>query len=658
MSVTQCLLRAKSNGFALLWVGLVGIHGSVLAGGLAIQTNCDFTALDSRVSNWVDAGLYPGAAVLVAKDNHVIHQQCFGGYTPETEVFIASSGKWLAAATIMSLVDGGKLSLDDHPSKFLPEFKGDAQDAATLRQMLSHTSGYSPYQPGGNPADHYQTLSESVAQLLPLPPESRPGEHFEYGGLAMQVAGRMAEVAAGMDWEAIFQERIAQPCGMTNTHFTPVDLGGGHSPMLGGGARSNLRDYANFLSMIYNDGQFAGKQVLSANAIREMQADQVRGAKVKREEFVERVRGKTHTGIYGLGEWREELDAAGNATLLSSPSWAGAYPWIDKKNGVYGILLAHVDVARANPHPFFGFWASPSLAMLTRRAMEEQPPNLPNFTNGYVRVNGADFYYETAGAGVPIIFIHAHSVDCRMWDAQFAGFAKTHRVIRYDLRGYGLSDLPVEGENFSHAEDLSQLMAALGVAKAHLVGLSMGAFVVGDLVALHPEKTFSATVSAGGVYDGWNGTVDFFTATNADKKARRLAEIEALRQRGVEVWKKEWLNALVCARSPRSNEVRVALGQMIADWSAWQALHMEPASLLGGKVVERLRAEKVSVPVLGICAEYDGGTNNSGTSRLLAVIPNSKKVLVSGAGHFANLDQPEAFNCELWQFIESVDRAK
>jgi CubicO group peptidase (beta-lactamase class C family) len=185
----------------------------------------------------------------------------------------------------------------------------------------------------------------------------------------MQVAGRMAEVAAGKDWETLFQERIAGPCGMSKTHFTPVDAGEGHSPMLGGGARSTLRDYANFLSMIFNDGGFAGKRVLSETAIREMQADQVRGARVKPGEFVERVRGAMHTGIYGLGEWREELDAGGNAVLLSSPSWAGAYPWIDKTCGVYGVFIAHVDLAVAKREHFSGFYSSPVLARMIREAV-------------------------------------------------------------------------------------------------------------------------------------------------------------------------------------------------------------------------------------------------------------------------------------------------
>ena len=238
----------------------------------------------------MDRQYYPGAGLLVAKDNQVIYEHCFGDFTPDTVVLIASSGKWLAAATIMSLVDDGMLSLDDTASKWLPEFKNDPKGIATIRQMLSHTSGYRPYQPDDKPPDKYQTLAESVEHIVPLPPVYKPGERFDYGGLAMQVAGRMAEAAAGKDWETLFQERIARPLGMTNTHFIPVDQGGGHSPMLGGGARSTLRDYANFLAMIAGNGLFKGKRVLSEKAVAEMQADQVRGATVKRDEFVERVR--------------------------------------------------------------------------------------------------------------------------------------------------------------------------------------------------------------------------------------------------------------------------------------------------------------------------------------------------------------------------------
>jgi CubicO group peptidase (beta-lactamase class C family) len=163
---------------------------------------------------------------------------------------------------------------------------------------------------------------------------------------------------------------------MTNTHFTPVDQDEGHSPMLGGGARSTVRDYANFLAMIAANGVFEGRRVLSERAIAEMQADQVGRAVVRRGEFVERVRDRTHNGIYGLGEWREMLDEQGRAVLLSSPSWAGTYPWIDKQTGLYGIFLAHVNVREARRDDFSGFYASPALATMVREALA--PRSVPH----------------------------------------------------------------------------------------------------------------------------------------------------------------------------------------------------------------------------------------------------------------------------------------
>lgn len=329
----------------------------------------DFKSVIDKISGWINSGYYTGAAMVVAKDNIVIFKKYFGNYIPETVVYIASAGKWLAAATIAAIVDDGKLNWDDPVSKWLPEFT-DVKGKATLRQLLSHTSGFPAYQPKGAHADDYQTLKESVSQIVNLPANFQPGEQFQYGGLAMQVAGRMAEVATGKDWESLFQEKIAIPLRMTSTHFTPVDPAGGHNPMLGGGARCNLDDYASFLSMISNDGIFEGKAIVSRESVKEMQADQVGKAMVNPGEFVEHVRGTKRRDIYGLGEWREEVDNLHQAVLISSPSWAGAYPWIDKNRNLYGFFLAHVNTEIAGKDHFSGIYSSPELAMMVRQIVD------------------------------------------------------------------------------------------------------------------------------------------------------------------------------------------------------------------------------------------------------------------------------------------------
>jgi len=322
----------------------------------------DFISIKQKIQGWIDSGYYNGASIIIVKDNKIIYKNYFGSYKPETVVFIASAGKWLAAATIAAIVDEGKLSWNDKVKKWLPEFT-DIKGEATLAQLLSHTAGYPDYQPADKPIDIYQTLTESVKHIVSLPADTLPGTKFKYGGLSMQVAGRMAELATGKDWETLFQEKIAIPLGMHSTHFTPVDSSGGHAPMLGGGARTTLEDYANFLAMIFNNGIYKGKRILSVNAIKTMQADHVLNAKVNTGEFVEKVRGSMRKDIYGLGEWREEVNKKDEATLISSPSWAGAYPWIDKKNNVFGFFMTHIVNAR---NGFNSFLSSPVLAMMTR----------------------------------------------------------------------------------------------------------------------------------------------------------------------------------------------------------------------------------------------------------------------------------------------------
>lgn len=328
----------------------------------------DFSPIRQKIQTWIDSAYYPGAAIWIAQSDTVLWEEYFGNYGPDTVVFIASAGKWLAAATVAAVVEEGKLSWDDPVVKWLPEFKG-SKGQATLRQLFSHTAGYPDYQPKDKRRDDYQTLEESVQHILPLPADTTPGSVFHYGGLAMQVGGRMAELATGKSFEQLFQEKIAQPLGMKHTHFVPVDLGGGHSPMVGGGARSTLRDYARFLDMIAHDGVYQGKQILQHSSIEEMQADQVKNAQVNTGEFVEKARGQTHQSIYGLGEWRELLDDKGKAVLISSPSWAGAYPWIDKETGVYGFFITHVNVEVASRAGFSSFYGSPPLAMMVREVL-------------------------------------------------------------------------------------------------------------------------------------------------------------------------------------------------------------------------------------------------------------------------------------------------
>lgn len=335
--------------------------------GFAQQKNApDLSLLHKTIHSWVDSGYYGGASLMVVHNGKTIVKKYYGNHEPGTVVFIASAGKWLAVAAIAAVVEEGGLHWNDKVRQWIPEMT-DTKGDATLLELLSHTAGYPDYQPVGNPVDIYQSLKTSVAHIIPLPADTHPGAVFKYGGLSIQVAGRMAELATGKDWETIFQQKIAIPLGMKDTHFTPVDSAGGHAPMLGGGARTTLEDYMNFLEMFSSNGMFNGKTVLKNSSIKMITSNQVKTAFLPPNELVEKARGNMHKAVYGLGVWREELDENGNATLISSPSWAGAYPWIDVKNNVYGFFLTHIVHSR---NGFNSFLASPVIPVLVREALK------------------------------------------------------------------------------------------------------------------------------------------------------------------------------------------------------------------------------------------------------------------------------------------------
>lgn len=599
----------------------------------------DLEPLGDRVEGWVAHGVYPGAGIIVGRGDHILLERYFGGYRADTQLPIASAGKWLAAATIAVLVDEGRLRWDDPAGKWIPELTG-PMARATLRQLLSHTAGYPDYQPPDRPRDHYATLAESVAGIVPLTPDADPGTRFRYGGLAMQVAGRMAERATGQTWEMLFQTRLARPLGMTATGFTPVPAEPGFSPMLGGSAHTTLRDYARFLQMIAAGGMWSGRRLLSPDAIREMERDQVGSAILMPGEYVDQARARSFHGVYGLGQWREEIDGTGRATLLSSPGWAGAYPWVDRRTGVWGFILAKVNAERAKALGFSSFLAGSVLPSLARDALED---SARGWQHGYVPVPGGRLYWEAVGEGAPLILLHGHSLDRTMWDAQMADFSRHFRVIRYDLRGYGRSTRPRENENRLHAEDLRLLMEHLGIARAHVVGLSLGGTVALDMLALHPERLLSVTAASGDVFDFYPAPEDPWTPAAI---ATRRAEIAALRAGGVHAFKRRWLDDLTTRGGGCVNAIRPKLWDQIAKWTAWQPLHLEPRLLLGRSLIDRLRARAWIVPVQILTGDADQWRDN----RLVRAFPGVPQAIVPNSGHMMNMENAAGFNAAVLRF--------
>src|SRR5690349_18309153 len=113
--------------------------------------------------------------------------------------------------------------------------------------------------------------------------------------------------------------------------------------------------------------------------------------------------------------------------------------------------------------------------------------SIPQTKSGFVNVEGAQIYYETAGKGKPFVMIHAGVADRRQWNNEFAFFAQNYQVLRYDMRGYGKSE-PVDGE-FNHMSDLDSLLRALEIQEPVVImGCSMGGGLAMDFALTYPSR--------------------------------------------------------------------------------------------------------------------------------------------------------------------------
>ena len=291
---------------------------------------------------------------------------------------IASQTKAVTTVAVMMLWEEGKFSLDDPVSKFIPSFAhervletfnaGDttyttipAKRPVTIRDLLTHTSGigypaigtaeenaiYAKYKITGGVGVRDQKLSDVMNRLGSLPLFFQPGEQWKYG-LGHDVLGYLVEIWSGMSLEDFFAKRIFQPLGMKDTYFNmPQEKGtrlvnfflqdstgvikkqdavfGGALDMNyplertdyfsgGGGLSSTIYDYAIFLQMLLNGGEYSGVRMLARNTVRMMTMNQIGNLSVN------------------IGDSKDNKFGFGFAVVTESgssltPSQAGTYAW-------------------------------------------------------------------------------------------------------------------------------------------------------------------------------------------------------------------------------------------------------------------------------------------------------------------------------------------
>ena len=266
-------------------------------------------------------------------------------------------------------------------------------------------------------------------------------------------------------------------------------------------------------------------------------------------------------------------------------------------------------------------------------------------------------YYEEAGEGEPLILLHAEFMDCRMWDAQFLKLAKHFRVIRYDLRGYGKSDMPEIGQGFLQADDLKNFMDAMGIKKAHFAGVSLGGMTLAEFIALYPERVLSATITSGAldnypnratmpkpILKFYNDTVFSLSTQQANKN----------RIRGLDDFKKEWKSNMRSMGGQHYRKIVDKVDGMIDDCKCWQLVNPVTDAFIGLQADSLLSVQKTHPPVLILIGQFDAPVSKKSMQRLAALCPEAKIEILHEAGHLTNMESPDEFFDKLLDFIQST----
>jgi pimeloyl-ACP methyl ester carboxylesterase len=268
-------------------------------------------------------------------------------------------------------------------------------------------------------------------------------------------------------------------------------------------------------------------------------------------------------------------------------------------------------------------------------------------TSGYVDVGGARLYYEEAGEGLPLVMIHGGLLDYRMWDGQFEVFARSHRVIRYDVRAHGLSH--ADSVEFADHEDLRHLLDSLRVDSAIVMGLSMGGQIAVDFALTNPERV-GALVLVGSGMSGW----DF----DSDEIVRYFEELTAARDTGdfgalIEVFTQWWCDGPHREPEQVDSAVRRRVLEMLAGsrqrWELAPFVRMMDPPAAG-------RLDEIRASTLAVVGSIDVRDVREIADHIVEQIAGARRVVIPDVAHMVNMEQPDVFNDVVAEFLSGLQR--
>jgi pimeloyl-ACP methyl ester carboxylesterase len=257
-----------------------------------------------------------------------------------------------------------------------------------------------------------------------------------------------------------------------------------------------------------------------------------------------------------------------------------------------------------------------------------------------VRANGVEIAYQRVGEGPPLVFVHGAAVDGRMWQPQLASLADEFTVVAWDEPGAGRSsDVPADFGLADYANCLAALVEALALGSAHLAGLSWGGTVVQELYRHDPGLV--DTLILVDTYAGWKGSLP------EDEVRARLAGVRQMLAAPAEEFDPT-LPGLFAGDPPA--EFVPLLEQMAA---AVRPHCLRTQLFVMAEADQRNLLPRIAVPTLLIWGELDTRSPLRVARQFQEAIPSAELVVIPGAGHVSNLEQPERFNQAVREFCRA-----
>ncbi len=264
---------------------------------------------------------------------------------------------------------------------------------------------------------------------------------------------------------------------------------------------------------------------------------------------------------------------------------------------------------------------------------------------GFADFNGGKLYYEVAGTGRPLVLIHGGLVNSGLWDKQFYAFAEHHRVIRYDVRGYGQSDGPTSP--FAHHHDLHTLLDFLNVKQAAVLGLSMGGAIAIDFALAYPDRT-SALIPVAAAISGYHPPDSVRSLWSPINEAYERGDKDLALDLSLQIWTDG------PQRTPDQVDaaVRDHIRAMTAHEFARPEIDEQLLQELDPPAYDRLNT--LQTPTLIITGDADIPHVNDNMAYAAATIPGAQHVVIHNAAHHLPLERPEEFNRAVLEFLKQV----